>query len=200
MKLSCVPILGRSVLTPLSIPHVSGYLSDLICTLRNAHSTGFVLTPSLVAYTFFPLSTILQRNASATIPDQILEKIFVVLGILWESWWWDCDVNVWDQTFRLCSAVIGGIEEKTSGKSRDDETKTAAAECLLSLLRERTAGEGSPLFSGHSARLAIFQAHIQTAGSIPILGETVNSLLTHSVRWNLGAMGYERLWVSRGCS
>ena len=155
---------------------MSKLLSELITTLRDIRGS---LTPSLVSYTFFPLSSILRRNTSADIPDQILEKLLTVLGILCERWWWDCDLAVWDQIFMLCGAVVGGIEGKGKGKDRDDETKEAAAQCLWSLLRERSA-EGAPQgdsIPSAKSRFAEFQAHSHTTKIVPVVGETLNSLL-----------------------
>jgi hypothetical protein len=133
-----------------------------------------------VSYIFFPLSSILRHNASASIPDQTLENILIVLGILCESWWWDCAITVWDQIFKLCGAILGGMEGKGKGKDRDDETKEAAAKCLWSLLRERTSDEDMlrlepPL---RQTRLIEFQVHAQTLEFMPVLGQTINTLLT----------------------
>ncbi|KAG1765135.1 armadillo-type protein [Suillus occidentalis] len=114
-------------------------LSNLESTLLDAGGTGFTLSQSLVSYIFFPLSTILRRNESSAIPDQILEKIFGIIAILCETWWWYCDIQIWDQIFKLSSSIIGGIEGKGKGKVRDDETKEAAARCLWAILRDRRA-------------------------------------------------------------
>lgn len=80
----------------------------------------------------------------------------------------------------LCGAIIGGIEGKGKGKDRDNETKEAAVQCLWSLLRERTADEApqSQLQGRVQSRFADFQAHSQTPKLIPVVGETLNSLLT----------------------
>ena len=177
----CVPLLGTSLLTPSSIPNVSRLLAEVIDTLHGIQSSGHILTANLISYTFFPLSTILRRNHSSAIPDQVLEKILIILSILCESWWWDCDLTVWEQIFILCGAVIGGIEGKGKGKDRDDETKEAAVQCLFSLLRERTPDEESSHYLVPSdrlqTRLAEFQAHARTTKFIPVLGQTLNSLL-----------------------
>lgn len=173
-----MPLLGTSLLTPSSIPNVSRLLTELISTLRQIYAEGHPLTVSLISYVFFPLSSILQRNASQAIPDQILEKIFLILSILCETWWWDCDLALWEQMFMLSGAVIGGIEGKGKGKDRDDETKEAAAKCLLSLLRRRGPDEdmaGDPTRS--ETRLAELRARAQTSKFIPVLGQTLNSLL-----------------------
>ncbi|KAF9041744.1 hypothetical protein BDZ89DRAFT_1060109 [Hymenopellis radicata] len=55
-------------------------LSELINILRDLHASEIVLSESMISYTFFPISSILKRNASADIPNQILEKILLSLG------------------------------------------------------------------------------------------------------------------------
>ena len=157
---------------------MSKLLSELIPALRDIHGS---LTPSLVSYTFFPLSSILRRNTSANIPDQVLEKLLIVLELLCERWWWDCDLLVWDQAFMLCGAVVGGIEKSRKGKERDDETKEAATQCLWSLLRERSPCEApqGETMPAAEARFAEFVSHSHTPKIIPVVGETLNSLLTN---------------------
>lgn len=171
-----MPLLEHSLLSPSCIPVVSKLLSQLIATLREIQGS---LTPSLVSYTFFPLSSILRRNTSANIPDQVLEKLLTVLGILCERWWWDCELAIWDQIIMLCGAVVGGLEGRGKGKDRDDETKEAAAQCLWSLLREHSAEETPPgeLMPLAESRFTQLQAHSHTSKIIPVIGETLNSLL-----------------------
>ncbi|KAF5385235.1 hypothetical protein D9615_001285 [Tricholomella constricta] len=181
LKTVCVPLLASSLLSPASIPNVSNLLAELNNTLLNVKASGLVLTPNLISYTFFPLSTLLRRNAAPDIPDQILEKVFVVLGILCEDWWWDCDLAVWEQIFKLCGAVVAGIDRKGKERARDDETKEAAGRCLHSLLRDRTSDpnrtNSSISLERGQARLEILKAHTRTAKFVPILGQTLDSLL-----------------------
>jgi hypothetical protein len=157
--------------------------------LRDLQPSGTVLSSSLISYTFFPLATILRRNASSSIPDQVLEKILVVLAILCESWWWDCDTLAWEQIFMLCGAIVGGIESRGKEKNRDDETKAAAVQCLRSLLRgnmsdeELSAPQAPP--SRATKRLAELQAQVSAEKFIPILGQTVDSLLGTSIAQHL---------------
>jgi hypothetical protein len=182
--------LANSLLTKSSTPNVSKLLSDLTAALRGFQASGRFLTPSLVSYVFFPLSTILRRNASADIPDQVLEKLLTDLAILCESWWWDCDIGLWEKIFMLCAAIIGGIDAKEhgKGKDRDDETKEAAAQCLWSLVHERTSEE-APSSAGPSThletRLAQFQAHVRTSNFTPVLGQTLNNLLSTSESFHI---------------
>jgi hypothetical protein len=79
----------------------------------------------------------------------------------------------------LCGAVVGGIEGKGKGKDRDDETKESAAQCLWSLLRERSADEIIPgkFTLTAQSRFSELQAHSQETKILPVIGETLNSLL-----------------------
>lgn len=171
-----MPLLENSLLTPASIPNVSKLLSELKLVLQDASG---LLTSSLVSYAFFPLSSILRRNASASIPDRVLEDLLSILGILCQRWWWNCDLATWDQIFMLCGAVIGGIEGKGKGKDRDDETKEAAAKCLESILRPRSPEEVPPgeAESLAQSRFSELVEHSQTPKLIPVVGETLSSLL-----------------------
>ena len=104
-----------------------------------------------------------------------MEKLFIILGILCNDWWWDFDLGVWEQIFKLCGAVIGGIDGKGKGKDRDDETKQAAAQCLYALLRQRISDED--ISRGAPTRVQMFQTYSQTNKFVPILGQTLDSLL-----------------------
>lgn len=178
-KCICVPLLEKSQLSAGTVAIVLPLLSNLESTLLDASGTGFTLSRSLVSYIFFPLSTILRRNESSAIPDQILEKIFGIIAILCETWWWYCDIQIWDQIFKLSSSIIGGIEGKGKGKVRDDETKEAAARCLWAILRDRRAEDvpqGSPEELLHT-RVLQLQAHSQSLQFMPVLGQTINTLI-----------------------
>ncbi|KAJ7124997.1 armadillo-type protein [Mycena epipterygia] len=178
LKPVCVPLLGTSLLTPSSIPSVSKRLTELIELLRDVKASGSILNTSLTSYTFFPLSTILSRNKSSEIPDQVLEKILLVIKILCEDWWWNCDTKLWEQIFILCGSVIGDIEGKGTGKIRDEETKDAASQCLFSLIRPRSEEEAALHSQSASARLSLYQEYASSQRFTPILGQTLNSLLT----------------------
>ncbi|KAF5368432.1 hypothetical protein D9758_002254 [Tetrapyrgos nigripes] len=177
LKAACVPLLSASTLTPASVPSVLKLLDGLLTTLRDLRSSGTTLNASLISYTFFPISSILRRNPPSAIPDQVLEKIFLILALLCEDWWWFCEVNVWEQIFMLCGSVIGGIESKGKGKDRDDETKEAAAQCLFALLRPRDDDTGPFTPSQVQSRTRILKEHAQSSSFIPILGQTLNSIL-----------------------
>ncbi|TFK36978.1 hypothetical protein BDQ12DRAFT_633380 [Crucibulum laeve] len=178
LKAVCVPLFGTSRITPSSSPTTSRLLTDLIRLLQKIQPNE--LNGSLISYTFLPLSTILERNASSEIPDQVLEKILVALGLLCQSWWWTCDTKIWEQVFKLCGAIIGGLEGKGKGKVRDDETKEAATRCLLALLHKRSEQEAScRLLPPEDAikRLRQFQECARDPRFIPILGQTVDFIL-----------------------
>ncbi|KZT75095.1 hypothetical protein DAEQUDRAFT_807347 [Daedalea quercina L-15889] len=173
--------MANSQLTPTSIPTVLKLLSELIAILRQVEASGAALRPSVVSYVFFPLSTIMRRNALSSIPDQVMEKIFIVLNNLCESWWWDFDETTWEQIFMLCGAVLGGIDNKGKGKFRDEETREAATRCLYTLLRERPPDEdplGTVILPRCERIFTRFRTHANTKTFIPILGQTVNSLLS----------------------
>ncbi len=82
----------------------------------------------------------------------------------------------------LCSAFVGSIEGKGKGKERDDESKQAAIRCLIALTRKREM-ENLPtsLQAGSFHADTIFSkflAHTRSARFVPILGPTLNALLT----------------------
>ena len=160
---------------------MSNFLTQLIETLRDAERQGHHLKPSLISYIFFPISSILRRTTTATVPDQILEKVLLVLSILCDQWWWDMDVPTWEQIFMLCGAIVGGLDGKGKSKRRDDETTEAAVQCLWALLRERAPDED---VTGRGSRaddiFVSLRSHSQTRTFIPIIGQTMNSLLDAS--------------------
>ena len=178
LKPICVPLLEKSQLAPPDVSVVLQLLSALEDTL--AQHPELALSANLASYVFYPLSTILRRNPSNNIPDQVMERLLGVLSILCRSWWWTGELEVWSQMFMLCSSVIGGLEGKGKGKVRSDETKEAAARCLLALLREQTDSDAPPEAHGRSAqqRLVQFQEHAHSAQFLPIIGQTVDFLLS----------------------
>lgn len=173
-----MPLLEKSQLAPPNVSVVLQLLSALEDTLgRHPEST---LSANLVSYIFFPLSTILRRNPSSNIPDQVMERLLDILAFLCASWWWIGDLEIWSQIFMLCSSIIGGLEGKGKGKVRSDETKEAAARCLFALLRERADSEVPPEAQNCSGqqRLVQFQTHAQSTRFLPVVGQTVDSLLS----------------------
>lgn len=109
-----------------------------------------------------------------------MEKLLGVLATLCSSWWWTGELEVWSQIFMLCSSIIGGLEGKQKSKDRSDETKEAAARCLLALLRERADSEAPLEAQGRSVqqRLAQIQAHAHSSLFLPVTGQTVDFLLS----------------------
>ena len=82
----------------------------------------------------------------------------------------------------LCGSIIGGIEDKSNKQARrDDETKDAAVQCLMSLLRPRTQEEavdrGLGLFQAEE-RLLELQKNTQNPRFVPIIGQTLDSVLS----------------------
>ncbi|KAE9398450.1 hypothetical protein BT96DRAFT_882920, partial [Gymnopus androsaceus JB14] len=178
LKTVCVPLMGATALTASSVPTVFKLLNELLETLQSVRSSGYSLNEATIRYVFFPIYTLLNRNESATIPDQVLERIFMVLDILCQDWWWCLELKDWEQLFMLCGSVIGGgLQAKGKGKERADETKEAAAQCLLTLLRSRENDDGPLTPNEVRSRMRIFIEHAQTPAFIPILGQTLNSVL-----------------------
>lgn len=181
LKPICVPLVAKSHLAPSTVSDVSNLLTKLIDILRDVERQGRPIKTSLITYIFFPISSILRRTTTATVPDQILEKLLTVLSILCNYWWWDMDVQTWEQVFMLCGALAGGLDAKGKSKRRDDETVEAAVQCLWTLCRERSPDE-DPTGQGSRAGdiFSKFQSHSRTRPFIPVLGQTVNSLLDAS--------------------
>ncbi|KAH9081731.1 ARM repeat-containing protein [Lactarius deliciosus] len=182
LKRVCVPLLENSLLTPVVIPRVLSLLQELQERLQKFHDNGSTFSPSLVSYIVFPLTSLLRRNEPTAIPDRILELILLSLRILCEDWWWYCDLQSWEQLFMLCSTFVGNIEGKGKGKERDDESKEAAICCLIALTRKRGM-ESLPtsLQAGSSHADTIFSkflVHTRSAKFVPILGQTLNALIT----------------------
>ena len=172
-----MPLLEKSQLTPPNVPAVLRLLSALEDTL--GQFSGSVLSANLASYVFLPLSTILRRNPSSNIPDQVMERLLNVLAILCDSWWWTGDIEIWRQMLMLCSSIVDSIGGKGKTKDRSDETKEAAARCLFALLRERAGSETPPGTQVCSAqRLAQFQSHAHSTQFLPVIGQTVDSLLS----------------------
>lgn len=110
----------------------------------------------------------------SSIPDRVIELLFLCLGSICESWWWTLDVTTWEQLFMLCGSVIGGVSGNGKAKARDDETRTSAVRCLSALTRPRREDEGpNPLLV-----LARYTAHTRDPRFTPIIGQTLDSLLS----------------------
>lgn len=82
----------------------------------------------------------------------------------------------------LCSTFAGNIDGKGKGKERDDESKEAAIRCLITLTRKRRV-ESLPtsLQAGSFHADTIFSkflAHTRSTKFVPILGQTLNALIS----------------------
>ncbi|VDB99680.1 unnamed protein product [Peniophora sp. CBMAI 1063] len=108
-----------------------------------------------------------------SMPDRVLELMFLCLRSICESWWWTLDVSTWEQLFMLCGTAIG-VNGNGKAKARDDETRTAAVRCLRALTRPRTVDEGPDALK----TLGRFTAHASDSRFTPILGQTLDSLLS----------------------
>ncbi|KAL5533579.1 hypothetical protein ACEPAG_39 [Sanghuangporus baumii] len=185
LKAICVPLLSQSRLNNKNTSQVLALLSNLSSLLKKLDEDHAWLKPALVSYTFFPLQTILSRNDSPNIPDQVLEKIFEVLELLFRWWWWTCEEGVWEQVLMLAGAVVGGLGSKGKGRERDDETKDAAVRLILCLLRDRSTNVDSIEESSDDVRnaynanmrLSALQTHSQAEKLVSVLGQTLNALL-----------------------
>ena len=170
--------MGESRLNVATIGPTLSRLAELNALLSTVSPTD--LTPSLISYVFLPLSTILQRNTSNDIPDRVLEGLLNAMGQLMQGWWWTCETKVWEQIFMLSGSIVGGIDGKGKGKARDDETKEAAASCLYALLRRRTSTDAqvwSVPADIAKQRMEEFQEITNSARFVPIVGQTLDSLL-----------------------
>ncbi|KIJ45064.1 hypothetical protein M422DRAFT_251263 [Sphaerobolus stellatus SS14] len=192
LKEICVPLLQHTLLTPQAIPATSSLLTDLynlLSTLRAASNAS--LTPGTLDYVFFPIVQLIKRNPLATIPDVIIEKLMLVLGVLFEEWWWACEIDVWEQMVMLCAAVFCGIDtlpargpgiDDVKGKRRERtvEARRATLSCLIAMLKRQQGDVMSPKGrtpSMASHRYTQLHTRAQLPKLLPILGQTLTSLL-----------------------
>ena len=173
----------RSRLTNKNIPQVLELLSNLSSLLKKLDEDRVWLKPALISYTFFPLQTILNRNDSPSIPDQVLEGILNVLELLFRWWWWTCEEGIWEQVLMLAGEVAG-LGTNGKGRERDDETKDAAVRLILCLLRDRSTDccdegsqDGNRSSYDASMRLSDLQTHAQSEKLVIVLGEILIALL-----------------------
>ncbi|CAE6407060.1 unnamed protein product [Rhizoctonia solani] len=81
-------------------------LATLYQTLKDAPPSAF--TPSLIEYTFFPISHLLRKPR---IPNHLLEQIFLCLSVLCAHWDLSHSPGVWTQLVVLCNLAQGKDEE-----------------------------------------------------------------------------------------
>jgi hypothetical protein len=105
--------------TPSTYQHDLALLNDLHTTLHLIPDEAYV--PSIINYTIFPLTHLLQRNnpisseeagnTRGRIPDRILERLFECLAFLIERWKRTpngIDLNMWEQLWTLSVLLVGG--------------------------------------------------------------------------------------------
>ncbi|KAF8574440.1 hypothetical protein K439DRAFT_1420593 [Ramaria rubella] len=204
LKAVCVPLLSNSLLTPETIPRASGLLLRLNSILETMLQTDTAMGASTIEYVFFPVSAFLKRNNISSIPDVIMEKLMDVIAILFEEWWWFCEVDVWEQVLKLSAAIFVGIDGNPGpkGKRRDDYTMQATARCLWVILRPR----GHPRFASTSStrtalkaeeRFSELQIRGQDPTLLPMLAQTLTSLLetSHSTHNGLQAISLKLILI-----
>lgn len=179
-----MPLLGLALLKPQNIPRVLELLDTLRATLIEAQASRATLTTPLIQYIFFPLSTILRRNDISSIPDRVLESIFVILELLCDTWWWTCEMQVWEQLMMLAGSILLPPSQPTS-KVRNEHTKEAGCRCVLQLVRRRTDDEeetitSSIAFADAESRFRSFQEFSVSRKFFPVLGQLVSNLLIAS--------------------
>ncbi|KAG8763894.1 hypothetical protein FRC12_008363 [Ceratobasidium sp. 428] len=187
LKPVCTELLRQSSITLSTASQTSSTLATLVSVLRDAPPSD--LTPALIEYTFFPLSHLLRRNPIRTLPNHIIEQVFLVLSLLSEQWYWTCDPPVWEQLVILATSVLAGLDTPDETK-RDEETFIAAVQTLRALIRAPPAATPtSPdLELNVSQSTADAQSRFTTVSShisLPILGKSLDALLTHVYSPNL---------------
>ncbi|KDN49148.1 hypothetical protein RSAG8_02501, partial [Rhizoctonia solani AG-8 WAC10335] len=101
-------------------------LATLYQTLQSAPRSAF--TPSLIEYTFFPISHLLRKPP---IPNHLLEQIFLCLSVLCAHWDLSHSPGIWAQLVILCNLAEG----------KDEETRLAACLTLHALFPNLAALE-----------------------------------------------------------
>lgn len=172
LKPVCTALLRQTLITPATASSTTSTLGDLVRILQNAPSTA--LTPSLIQYVFFPLSHLLRRNNIATLPNHLLERVFLAFALLAETWYWTCEPEVWEQLVMLASAVLAGLDTTT----RDEETYLSAARTLRALIR--SPDPDPELEFDAQARFDILVHRAQSPRTLPVLGKTLDALLAHA--------------------
>ncbi|KAG9102885.1 hypothetical protein FRC06_000879 [Ceratobasidium sp. 370] len=175
LKPVCASLLRQSAITPSTASLATSTLTSLVAVLRDAPPRD--LTPALIEYTFFPLSHFLQRNPIRTLPNHVIEQVFLALSLLSEQWYWTCDPPIWEQLVILATSVLAGLD--TDETKRDEETYIAAAQTLRALIRPPPTASTEPdldLDVDAQTRFDTLSSHT----SLPILGKSLDALLTHA--------------------
>ncbi|KAG8740011.1 hypothetical protein FRC10_004851 [Ceratobasidium sp. 414] len=176
LKPVCTSLLRQSPITPSTASLTTSTLVSLVAVLRDAPPCN--LTPGLIEYTFFPLSYLLQRNPIRTLPNHVVEQVFLVLSLLSEQWYWTCDPPIWEQFIILATSVLAGLDTSDDTR-RDEETYIAAAQTLRALIRPPpTPTEPDldlDLDVDAQTRFDILSSH----ASLPVIGKSIDALLVH---------------------
>ncbi|EJD55423.1 hypothetical protein AURDEDRAFT_118550 [Auricularia subglabra TFB-10046 SS5] len=168
LKTICVPLLASTELTPANAPKVTTLLRTLADELDAVPDAVKPLKGSLISYAFFPVSTLLRRNALDVIPDRVLEGVLRVLGLLAQHWWWSADARTWEQLLMLVALVVAGVDRKDKGRTLEEPTQLAAVRALYLIL-----GGHARTDPVSSERLGTYQPHAQ----VSVVGKTLDALL-----------------------
>ena len=80
----------------------------------------------------------------------------------------------------LCGSIVPGIGEG-KGRDRDEETREAAVQCLLRLLRGPPTDKGSKPDSRRETNTARLALHVRSRQFFPIFGQTLTSVMETSL-------------------
>jgi hypothetical protein len=81
----------------------------------------------------------------------------------------------------LCGSIVIGLGDKGKGRDRDDETREAAVQCLLRLLRGPPIDEGPKPDPHRETNLARLALHARSRQFFPIFGQTLTSVMETSL-------------------
>ena len=81
----------------------------------------------------------------------------------------------------LCGSIVIGIGDKGKGRERDDETREAAVQCLLRLLRGPSTDKGIKPDPRCEANIARLTPHARSRQFFPIFGQTLTSVMETSL-------------------
>lgn len=85
----------------------------------------------------------------------------------------------------LCGSIFIGIGDKGKGRDRDDETREAAVQCLLRLLRGPSTDEGTKPDPRRETNIARLALHACSRQFFPIFGQTLTSVMETSLATTL---------------
>ena len=85
----------------------------------------------------------------------------------------------------LCGSIVVGIGDKGKGRERDDETREAAVQCLLRLLRGPPIDESTKPDPRRETNIARLALHARSRQFFPIFGQTLTSIMDTSLATTL---------------